>query len=271
METGSFVAAAERVYVTQSTVSMRIRALEEELGKSLFERSRAGAIPTATGFQFHRHALGLVRIWERAKLDVSLPEGYSASISIGGQYSLWDGFLINWISWVRKRLPDVAVRTQIGISSTLMQRLVDGTLDIGVMYSPQSRPGFEVELLFREELVLVHSEPKPKVGLGENYVFVDWGPEFQADHIVSFPEFNTSGLFMEIGSVGLQYLLDNLGSGYFPRRIVESHANVGALTISETAPSFSYPAYVVYPEEFEPDMMSVILEGLRQKRNIWGA
>lgn len=269
MECGSFIAAADRVHVTQSTVSMRIRTLEEQLGKSLFDRNRAGAVPTAVGNQFHRHALSLVRIWEQARLDVSLPEGYSASLAIGGQFSLWDGFLMNWVSWIRKRLPDVALRTQLGLSSTLMQRLVDGTLDIGFMYSPQSRPGFEVDLLFREELVLATSEPETAGFPGNNYVYVDWGPEFQADHTVNFPELKAPGLVMDLGSAGLQYILENPGSGYFPRRIVEAHLASGRLRISDQAPSFYYPAYVVYPRDMEPDTIAVLLEGLEQQKDLW--
>ena len=62
VETGSFVDAAKRVFVTQSTVSMRIKALEERLGKSLFARSKAGATMTPAGVQFQKHALAMVRV-----------------------------------------------------------------------------------------------------------------------------------------------------------------------------------------------------------------
>ena len=56
VDSGSFVEAANRVNVTQSTVSARIRSLEELIGKSLFERSKAGAALTPSGYQFQRHA-----------------------------------------------------------------------------------------------------------------------------------------------------------------------------------------------------------------------
>ncbi|HMB47704.1 MAG TPA: LysR family transcriptional regulator [Afifellaceae bacterium] len=52
VETGSFVEAARRVFVTQSTVSMRIKQLEQELGRKLFERSKGGARLTPSGAQF---------------------------------------------------------------------------------------------------------------------------------------------------------------------------------------------------------------------------
>ena len=117
----------------------------------LFERSKAGAFPTAAGTQFQKHALAIVRVWEQARLEVSLPSGYRAALTVGGQVSLWDGFLLEWLSRMRATAPQIAIRTELGFSATLMQRLVEGTLDFGVMYTPQSRPGFELEQLFEED------------------------------------------------------------------------------------------------------------------------
>ena len=58
---GNFITAAERLHVTQSTVSARIRALEDQLGCILFVRNKAGTVLTSAGRQFQRHAGTLVR------------------------------------------------------------------------------------------------------------------------------------------------------------------------------------------------------------------
>ena len=65
--------AADRLNVTQSTISARIRVLEDELGTPLFTRNKAGVTLTPAGAQFERHALALVRIWQQARQEVSLP------------------------------------------------------------------------------------------------------------------------------------------------------------------------------------------------------
>ncbi len=264
VETGSFVEAAARVYVTQSTVSMRIKSLEEQLGKMLFERSKSGATLTPAGAQFQKHALAMVRVWEQARLEVSLPEGYQAALTVGSQYSLWDGFMLDWLARMRTRAPDVAVRTQVGFSNVLMQRLVEGTLDIGVMYTPQGRPGFELEMLFEEELVLVSSEARPPRRPGKNYTFIDWGPEFKADHSLNFPDLSTPGLYMELGSLSLKYLLENPSSGYFPRRLVFPHLEAGTLKLVSRAPTFHYPAYVVYPADGDQHLIGLVLKLIRK-------
>lgn len=275
VDSGSFVEAARRVHVTQSTVSTRIRSLEERLGKPLFERSKAGAVLTTAGAQFQKHAVALLRVWEQARLEVSLPAGYQAALTVGGQYSLWDGFLTDWLARMRKDAPEVAIRTFSGISSALMQRLVEGTLDIGVMYTPQSRPGFELEMLFEEELVLVSSEaqlPEGRGGgLGPNYIYIDWGPEFQVDHSLNFPDLVTPGLYMEIGSLGLKYLLQNRASAYLPRRLVQQPLAEGRLRLVPQAPAFHYPAYVVRPVAGNPEVLRLVLANLRSAAQLRAA
>lgn len=263
-ETGSFVAAAERLFVTQSTVSMRIKGLEDQLGKILFERGKSGAVLTASGDQFEKHALALVRIWEQARLEVSLPSGYQTALTVGGSYSLWDGFLLDWLARMRAGVPAVAIRTRLGFSSVLMQGLIEGTLDFGVMYTPQSRPGLEVDKLFDDELVMVSSEIRPEKHPGRNYIYVDWGPEFQADHSLNFPDLSTPGLYMELGSLGLRYLLRHEATGYFPRRIVQPFLERSTLKLVDTAPTFSYPAYVVHQGDAALPAHGRVLRTLRQ-------
>ncbi|MFC3230747.1 LysR family transcriptional regulator [Marinibaculum pumilum] len=269
IDSGSFVEAAARLHVTQSTVSMRVKTLEAQLGKTLFERNKSGATLTAAGQQFQKHALAFVRVWQQARLEVSLPAGYDAALTVGGTYSLWDGFLLPWVTRMRRSAPAIAIRTELGTSAALMQHLVGGMLDVGVMYTPERRPGLEVELLFEERLVLVSSEKRSRgrAGqgyLGRNYVYIDWGPEFQADHGLAFPDLSTPGLYMELGSLGLDYLLANPASGYFPHRLAAPHLASGALRLVAQAPVFAYPAYMVFPQDAAGSGLERALRTLRR-------
>lgn len=77
VSSGSFLRAAERLNVTQTTVSARIRTLEEELGRVLFIRNRNGAQLTAAGREFERYAQSFVQVWERGAAsagDASEPQ-----------------------------------------------------------------------------------------------------------------------------------------------------------------------------------------------------
>lgn len=262
---GNFISAAERLHVTQSTVSARIHSLEQQLGRPLFVRNKAGAVLTPAGQRFQKHASALVRTVEQARQDVGIPRGFRAALSVGGRFGLWEQLLLHWLPLMRRRAPDISIRAEIGMEAELMQGLVEGRLDIGLMYTPQSRPGLKVELLLEERLVLVSTTAVtgPK-SLGEGYVYVDWGPEFYAKHAASFPDFVSAALTANIGWIGLQHILENGGSGYFPLRLVKRYLDAGQLKRPKHLPSFALQAYLVYPAEersaFLDDALRIIRE-----------
>lgn len=261
--TGNFIGAADKLHVTQSTVSMRIKSLEEQLGQVLFHRSKAGANLTPAGQHFQRHAAAIVRMWEQARHEVALPAGHRALLTVGGQFSLWDRLLLRWLPWMRAEGPDIALRAEVGLSEGLMARLVEGTLDIGVMYTPQSRPGLRSFKLLEENLVLAGTRPDIGSTPGPDYVFVDWGPEFQASHAVHFPDAYRPGLSVSLGALALSYILESGGSGYFPKRVIRPYLEEKKLYISADAPVFHRPAYVVYPDTLDPALAEIALRGLK--------
>jgi len=259
---GNFVRAAERLHVTQSTVSARISALETRLGARLFRRGRGGADLTPAGRRFLKHAKALVRTLEQARHDVGLPEGFRGSLTLSGRIALWEGFLPRWADWMRQTVPDVSLRLEIGFEEGIMQGLVEGTVDIGLMYTPESRPGLGMEALFEEELLLVTSGqapdwPDPK------YIHIDWGPEFHAQFTTNYPDMPPPAVVANIGWLGLQYILGYGGSGYFPARMVRGLLERGVLRRMPQAPIFRLPAYMVFPSDRSDEPLSRALEGLR--------
>lgn len=260
---GNFISAADRLHVTQSTVSARIHTLEEQLGCRLFVRNKAGTTLTSAGRQFQKHASTLVRTVEQARHDVGVPRGFRAALTVGGRFGLWEQLLLRWVPLMQKIAPDVSVRVEIGFEADLMQGLVEGRLDIGVMYTPQSRPGLKVEPLLEERLVLVSTDPAGRPEPGPGYAYVDWGPEFYARHSASFPNFIGPALSFNIGWIGLQHILENGGSGYFPARLVYRCIEDGRLTVMRMAPEFSLPAYILYPTDADPELFGPALAAMR--------
>lgn len=261
---GNFVKAAERLFVTQSTVSARIQSLEQQLGATLFVRNKAGTTLTPAGRQFQKHATSLMRTVERARQDVGVPKGFRASLTIGGRIGIWEALLLETLPAIRSAAPDVAVRAEIGFEEDLMQGLVEGRVDIGVMYAPQSRPGLIVETLFEEQLVLVSTDPDNGAHLGSDYIYVDWGPEFYARHSTVFPEVTGTNLSTNIGWLGLQHLRQFGGAGYFPRRLVGADVAAGALHEIDGAPLFNLPVYLVFPADRDPDVFDPALDVIRR-------
>ena len=260
---GNFVGAAARLHVTQSTVSARIQALETRLGATLFRRGRGGAELTPAGRRFLRHAKTLVRTLEQARHEVGLPSGYSGGLTLRGRIALWEDFLPAWVTWMRAEAPDISLRLEIGFEADIMQGLVQGEIDVGVMYTPETRPGLALERLFDESLVLVTSDPA-RPWPDPRYVHVDWGPEFHAQFGARFPEMDTSALTANIGWLGLRILEHDGGSGYFPARMVRDSLEVGRLWRVEESPLIALPAYMVYPLDRDEPALAAAVRGLRR-------
>jgi DNA-binding transcriptional LysR family regulator len=259
----SFVQAAERLNITQTAVSARVKALEDLLGRRLFVRNRAGASLTPAGELFIRHALALVQVWERARQQVAIPAGRRALVAVGCEISLWAPLLIDWLLWMRKGAPDLALRTSVGGADELVEEVVNGTLDIAVVYAPRQRPGLRIELLIEEKLVLVSTDPNVTTLEPNSYVFIDWGREFASQHSLAFPELSSAPISASLGPLGLGYLLAAGGAGYFRQNVVRPHIEAGQLHRVSGAPEFLYPAYAVYAENADATVLKPSLLGLR--------
>ncbi len=262
VETRNFGRAAERLHVTQTAVSARVRMLEQLLGRPLFVRNKAGASLTPAGERFMRHARTLVQVWERARHQIAVPPGRRAVVNVGCEMSLWDPLLLDWLLWMHRTAPHLALRTEVGFPGALLGHVSEGIVDIAVVYAPEQRPGLKVELLIEEKLVMVttHRQRAPRTS---DYVFVDWGPEFAAQHQLAFPELSNAGTFVGLGPLGREYLLNAGGSGYFRLNVVRRHLESGRLHLVPGAPEFLYPAYAVYSESADPKVVAPALAGLR--------
>lgn len=260
---GNFARAAERLHVSQTTVSARIRSLEEQLRRPLFVRNKAGATLTPAGEQFLRYAPALVQLWERARHGVAVPAGHRAVLAIGCEHSLWDPLLRRWLLWMRRSDPEIALRAHVGLPGTVVEQVAEGIIDIGVVYAPRYRAGLRVELLAEERLVLVTAR-SPTGAAPTNYVQVDWGLEFGLGHETVAPGQKDPDLFVDLGPLGLGYILEAGGSGYFRLSAVRAHLGSGRLSLVPDAPEFVHPAYAVFSEDpTDAALIELAISGLK--------
>ena len=138
--------AAQRLNVTQSTVSARIDSLEQALGQRLLVRSRRGTQTTKAGFAFLRHAENTVQSWERGRRAMELPKAFRATVSISCEQDLWEGQVEAWLNRVVSRDPLLAVEIWPGARAEIQAWLGSGLIDAAVMREPIAGEGVATRL-----------------------------------------------------------------------------------------------------------------------------
>jgi DNA-binding transcriptional LysR family regulator len=254
--TGSFQGAGNRLNITQTAVSARIKTLEDELGRRVFIRNKAGARLTLAGERFLRHANALVQVWEGARRQVALPAGRDQLISVGGELSLWNPLFVDWLVWMHRAKPQIALHAEVDMPGRLMERVQNGSLDAAVLYSPERRPNLVIELLDQEKLVMVTSASDGSYD-PKSYIHVDWGTEFAANEQSAFPEMASPAISISLGPLALNYILAIGGSGYFRLSVVRDSLAQGKLYRVQDAPEFSHSIYLIHGEQDVPELMSV--------------
>ena len=260
---GSFARAAERLNVGQTTVSARIKILEEQLGRPLFVRNKSGATLTPAGEQFLRFAPTFVQLWQRVRHQVAVPPGHRAVLTVGSEISLWQPLLLEWVVWLRSSLREIALRVHVDVPEDLINLVARGLVDAAIMYAPQHRPGLKIDRLMDEKLVLVSSTPQANNPADADYVHVDWGSNF-ALHQEARLAGATPRMFANLGPFALSYVLAQGGSGYFRMRAVRSYLAAGQLHLVPGAPEYSHPIYVAYSAEADEAVLQPALAGLRE-------
>jgi DNA-binding transcriptional LysR family regulator len=263
VSTGSFVRASEKLNVGQTTVSARIRNLEQQLGRQLFIRHKGGASLTSAGEQFLRHAPMFVQLWQRTLHQVAVPPGRRAVLTIGSEVSLWQPLLLDWVLWMRRSLPDISLRVHVDVPTDMTEQVASGLVDVAIMYAPQHRPGLRIDLLLDEKLVLVSTEPATSAFDGKGYVYMDWGADFELNHGMNFPDL-VPDVFIDLGPLALNYVLSAGGSGYFRMSVVQPYVNSGQLHLVPDMPQFSYPIYAVHHATADESVLGPALAGLHE-------
>lgn len=263
--TGSFVSASQRLFVTQSAVSLRIQRLEEQLGHSLFQRSKAGAELTPAGKQFEGYALSLLRGWEQARQQVGIPEGYSRTLTIGAQVSLWPRLGFRLIDQLRAELPDLSIRAELGMPDQLLRAMTEGVMQLALTYSPTLRPGLSIDRILDEELVLVASWPDPTVeSIAPHYVYTEWGADFLHFHNLNLPHLTNPGLTFKMGALAARFVLNRRAAAFLPARYAKRYIDLGTLHLVPDVPSYTYPVWAVWRDDIDEDLATVAKRTLDQ-------
>lgn len=133
----SFTKAAERLHVTQPTLSRQIAQLEDEVGKPLFVRDSRGTALTAEGMLLRRRAGELLALADKAKEELRGDDDtLHGTVAIGSGEFLSSSSVAVCIAAFHHAHPQVCYELYSGNADNITDRLERGLLDIGVMSTP---------------------------------------------------------------------------------------------------------------------------------------
>ena len=160
MDAGSFSQAAERLLLSQPSVSEQVRKLEAELGVELFRRVGRGLVPTDAAHELRPRAEAALQAAEDAResvIAVRQLRGGTAAFGAWGTARYYPGTDI--VADFRRQYPEVRVR-MIGLNSAeVAEEVREGRLEAGMVVLPVDDRGLDVRPVMRDELVYASTEP----------------------------------------------------------------------------------------------------------------
>lgn len=155
----SFLKAAQKCFVTQPTMSMQIQKLEEEYEVTIFDRSRKPIAPTLEGSRLLEQFQRVLN--EFAQIELIANESKD---EVGGEYRLAmiptiaPAILPVLLTKVRKNYPKIKISAIELPTDQIIQQLIEGSIDAGILSTPLNHPAIHETVLFHEPLHLFHSK-----------------------------------------------------------------------------------------------------------------
>ena len=243
-QTRSFRTTAERLGITQSTVSARLQALEQALAVRLFDRSRAGTELTVEGRRFEPHARALRHEWNEARRRIAVPTGAAHLVRLGIQNDLAAIHLGAWVAEFRRQFPETALYIEPDYSNQMCADLLTGILDFAVMFSPKPHPDLHFESVGEVgyHMVSTHAATLAEV-TAERFVFGHFSPAFEEMHRQVTPHLAAAPVSVgQSGSV-VSLLMAMGGSGYVLEKTADEMVAAGRASRVADAPVLRQPVY----------------------------
>jgi LysR family transcriptional regulator, nitrogen assimilation regulatory protein len=166
-ELGSFTRASSALNIAQPALSRHVRLLEVELRQNLLVRNGRGATPTEAGKLLLEHGRGILHQVERAREELGRVRGALAGrVAIGLPPSIAKVLTVPLSRDFRARLPHAALSISEGLSFAMQESLINGRLDIALLYGAVATSGLEITPLLEEDLFLVQRLASRKTNQG---------------------------------------------------------------------------------------------------------
>jgi DNA-binding transcriptional LysR family regulator len=166
VERKSFSQAAERLGVTQPAVSLQVRSLEKRLGRQLLDRSGRRVEPTEAGIALYRGAQRMLQLEGQLveELEAGDDQELRGTLEVGASTGPGSTVVPVLLCEFQRGNPAVAVSLSISDTQSVVDRVAERELELGVVGAARRHRGVVFEPLFRDEVVLAVPPAHPFAG-----------------------------------------------------------------------------------------------------------
>lgn len=162
IEVGSVSQAAAAHGVTQPSASSRIKHLERQLGMQLLERGPGGSRPTDAGVVVAGWAEGILRAAHELSAGLSAFQAeQTGRLRIAASFTVAEYLLPQWLDRFSRDHPSDSIALEVANSTAVVERLGQGTADLGFIETPSSLDGFDEVVVAHDDLVTVVAPSHP--------------------------------------------------------------------------------------------------------------
>lgn len=152
----SFTKAAELLFMTQPAVTFQVKQLEEHFNTRLFERSHSKITLTQAGEIALDYAERILTLSSEMETRLGeLTDQISGALLIGASTTIAEYMLPRMLGEFKARYPQVQARLTVANSETIESKIVDHTLDVGLVEAPSQHPHLVTEVCCNDELVVI--------------------------------------------------------------------------------------------------------------------
>ena len=242
VDTGSLSRAALRLNCTQSTVTARLKTLEDHLGQQVINRHKSGVTLTAAGIRLQRYAEAMQDLWRQARHEIALPETMGVSLNLGLHHAY-----LHYIQPIgtalRQQYPQMALMFRAGRSAELKQWVQTGVVDGAVDMVPNHVPNLSTTTLPTAQLQLFSTRSDSPVIFDPDYIFIEYSSDFARQHAAQFSAADTARLGFDTPQQGRDFMLSQGGSAYLPYDLAVKDMRAGHLFTVQDAPIFQLHRY----------------------------
>ncbi len=272
VEAASISRASERIGITQPSLSLAIKRLEDTLRTKLLIRNKNGIQPTKAGLQFHKKGRAILHEWQGILGEISASHNdVSGHYVIGCHSSVALYALPKLLPELMNKYPGLHIKLNHQLSRLITDAVIDYKVDIGIVVNPVLHPDLVVKELCKDLVQLwTSSKPSEVQSLtSENKVLVCDPKLIQVQTIIKQLKKRKIHFHRLIDSSSLEVIsamtAGGAGIGVIPSRVALIHQAKKLKPIGKSMPTYKDRICLIYRKDFQVTRASkIIVEAIKQ-------